>query len=214
MKKSIFYLFLFLLIGEVSAQDAQSFSYRNAIKISPFEFGNSEFQLTYEKYSAMRRHSILIMPTVILKDNGVESKKGVEGMIQYRFFLTHLKKGKNKTWGMSNIGFYTGTYLRGLIYSEVYQSGYYDKTTNEYLTKNFEKDIRAAEGGVLLGIQFDITTRIILDMYVGGGVRYSDVEDSYDDFANEEIYRPTPGVFDKEYTGVKPKVGLQIGFTF
>ena len=214
MKKSFLYLFLFFLIGNLSAQETQEFSYRNAIKISPFEFGNSEFQLTYEKYSAMRRHSILFMPSVILKDNGQESKKGVVGMMQYRFFLTQLRKGKNKTMGMYNIGFYTGPYLRGSIYNEVYQSTYFDETTNEYLTKEFEKDITAAEGGVLLGIQFDITPRIILDMYVGGGVRYADVEDTYDDFASEEIYRSSPGVFDREYTGVKPKVGLQIGFTF
>lgn len=215
MKYSLALYISFFFLFHTEAQEQLHFGHQNALKISPIEFAQSRFQITYERYLNDRSSSFLIMPTVTLKDNSVESKKGVEGMFQYRFFLSHLKKGQNKTLGMSNIGFFTGPYALGMIYNEEYQRGYYFEARDEYIMGEFEKDVSGAEIGAIIGVQFDITPKLLLDFYVGGGIRYTDVTDSFDEVApNDRNYRESYDVFDQEYTGVKPKLGLQLGFAF
>lgn len=213
--KMVFLLLGLVSIGLINAQETPRFEYSNAFKISPIEFGSSRFQITYERYINDRSSSFLAIPTIILKENGQESKKGFEMMLQYRFFLTHLRKGINKTLGMHNIGFYAGPYINGLVYNEEYQNGYYIDMEQMYVTDTFEKDVRSGEAGALIGVQFDITPKILLDLYVGGGIRYSDVTDTFEDVVDDVFnYGRYYDVFDLEYTGVKPKLGLQLGFAF
>ncbi len=216
MKNKFQLLFiLFFLTINLQAQNNESASLKNALKVSPFAFAASKFQVSYERTFKEKKHSLMLTPAIILKDNGVESKKGFETMLQYRIILTQLRKGTNKTMRMHSVRFYTGPYANGLLYSENYQNGYYDKVTETYLTKVFTKEVYAIEGGVLIGIQFDVTKRIILDFYAGGGVRYSDVDDEYEDYVQEDEYNFTDyGVFEMEYTGIKPKLGMQLGFSF
>ena len=93
------------------------FSRKNAIKISPIEFGNAEFQISYERYFGERKSSIQITPSFILEENGDRSKEGWQAMAQYRLYLTHLKSSEGKSfWGMHNVGFYTGLY--GLYFNQ------------------------------------------------------------------------------------------------
>jgi len=216
MKKFKF-LFLICSLSSYSliGQNTNTYEYQNALKISPIEFAQSQFQITYEHYLNNRATSVLIIPTITLKDNGLESKKGIEGMLQYRFFLSHLIKGEHKTLGMHNIGFFTGPYALGMVYNEEYQRGYYMQSRDEYVMDIFEKDIKAAEVGAIIGIQFDITPKILLDLYVGGGIRYADTEDTFEQVTDTDTnYFDAYDVFDQEYTGVKPKLGLQLGFAF
>ena len=216
MKKITLALLLLAFLFQVNAQETTTYKYRNALKVSPFEFGQSKFQVSYELYNRSRSQSLLVMPSLILEENGKDIKKGVELMMQYRFFLSHLRKGENKTLGFYDIGFYAGPYMLIVGYREDYERDIYypDKGNAEQMT--FEKDVEAVEAGVILGIQFDITTRILLDFYIGGGIRQGDVMDSFDDFDHPDdfYYEPSYGVFDIEYTGVKPKVGFQVGISF
>ena len=192
------------------------FEYKNALKISPFEFGRAEFQLSYERYFGEDRNSsIQIMPSVILLDDGQETKEGFTGMIQYRTYLSHFRKDKNVTlWGMHNMGFYAGLYALGQTYTEDYLFGYYDDFFNEYKELQFQRDITAFEGGAIIGVQLDVTKRIVLDFYIGGGIRKANVNDNFVK-PNSEVResRQYTGVFDPEYQGVKPKGGFQLGIT-
>lgn len=216
MKKITLSLLLVAFFFTMNAQEATNYKYRNALKISPVEFAQSRFQISYELYNRARSQSLLVMPSLILEENGKDVKKGAELMMQYRFFLSHLKKGENKTMGFYDIGFYAGPYMLIMSYYEDYEREIYfpGKGTAEKLA--FEKDVDAVEAGVILGIQLDVTPRILLDFYIGGGIRQSDVMDSYDGFDNPDdyYYEPSYGVFDLEYTGVKPKLGLQVGISF
>ena len=190
------------------------FGYNNAVKISPVELGNAEFQMSYEKYFGERTSSIMISPSFILKEEGQESKKGWQIMGQYRFYLTHIRKDQQSTFlGLHNVGFYTGLYGQYLDYDEDYISGYWDEKTQLYITDIFDKKINAYEGGAIIGMQIDVTPRIILDFYIGGGIRYTEIEDNRTDPNNYDYYE-SYSVFDVEYKGVKPRIGFQIGISF
>jgi len=211
--KNILLLIVCVLLTslQLDAQEDIEFQYKNALKISPVQFGASAFQMTYERYFNDRKSSLLIMPMIILREGSVEKKKGLELMLQYRFFLTHLRKGRNKTIGMYNIGLFTGAYANGLIYEEERQETYHPDLDYISVTEMFKKEIQSVEGGVLIGFQMDITKRILLDFYVGGGMRFSESTDEFDSFRDYYIEKR---VLDKDYTGVKPKIGFQLGFAF
>lgn len=199
----------------ISQSSAEQFPFKNALKISPFGFGNSEFQMSYERYFGENRRSCLMLaPSIILKESNDITKEGWQAMAQYRFFLTHFNKQAQHTFlGVYNYGFYAGLYGQYGSYGEDYQRGYYDPATTNYLTGKFRKEVDAVEGGALLGLQADITKRIVIDFYVGGGIKHANFSDTYLDQYNPE-YTDSYGVFDPEYSGVKPKIGFLIGFTF
>lgn len=192
----------------------RDFKYNNAIKLSPFNLGQSEFQASYEYYFAKRKSSIIVSPSVFLRETQESSMVGYQAMLQYRVYLTHVNKDEGHTFlGMYNYGFYAGLYGLYFDYLEDYTRGYWSDATQEYIIDDFEKSAQSVEGGAILGLQVDITSRILLDFYVGGGIRKSDSTDTYIDRVADESYS-TMGVFDPAYTGVKPTVGFQIGILF
>ena len=216
MKKTpLIVLFLCAFGLTAFAQTTTPFAYKNAIKLNPVGFGNSEFQLSYERYfGANRKSSIMIMPSVILKESNDQSKKGWQLMAQYRFFLTHFNKDQQKTFlNAYNYGFYAGVYGLNFNYKEDYLRGYWEPNTNNYINKSYQKSVAAYEGGALLGLQIDITKRILIDFYIGGGLKYVNFEDTYTE-QNPTDYPLSYGVFAPEYSGVKPRLGLLLGFTF
>ncbi|NNL92208.1 MAG: hypothetical protein HKO66_08255, partial [Saprospiraceae bacterium] len=176
------------------------------------EFGSAEFQISYEKYFGERNSSFSFTPSLILKENFEETKSGYQLMGQYRIFLSHLRSDEGKAiLGFYNIGIYGGLYGLYFDYEEDYRHGWYNNETGMFETGKFHKDIKSIEAGLMFGFQVDITERILIDFQVGGGIRDTDLEDTR--AYNEEDYFYYD-VFDPEYKGVKPKLGLQIGFTF
>lgn len=215
MKKTIISLvFIVLVISKVEAQKEHHVDYiLNALKINPIVFGRAEFNLSYERYFSNRKSSITISPSIYLKENISQSINGWQIASQYRFYLTHFNKQNRRVFlGMENLGFYSGVYALTQDYAEDFQRGYWDPQTNEYTMRDFRKEVTAYEGGALIGIQIDITKRIVMDFNVGGGVRYSDYINTYEQSSPD--YLEDYSVFDPEYQGVKPKVEFLLGMTF
>lgn len=199
----------------ISQGNNNVFATKNALKISIFEFAKEEFQISYERYFNDRKSSFTIMPSVILKDNVESQKEGWSVMSQYRFYLTHYNKGNaNNFLGFENYGLYTGVYASYLDFSEDYTSYYWDNVNMMSITKAQTKDISAIEGGLIVGMQIDFSTRIIMDFYLGGGIKKTELKDTMDEDPNDNNYYNSYGVFDREYEGVKPRLGFQLGFTF
>jgi len=190
----------------------QNLQYNNVFKISPFQFANSTFEINYERFFSEKRHSFVISPALLLRENLPESLSGFKGQIQYRYYFTHLHKDTHKTWIFSNLAFYGGGYAQFLTADEAYWGSYTDKDFI-YVSDIFDKEVNSIEGGVILGMQIDITKRLVLDFYFGGGVKFADVEDSITPYLDNE-YPYSYGVLDREYTGVVPKGGFQLGFSF
>lgn len=204
----------FFQLGLYAQSTTVDFEYKDAIKLSPFNLGQSEFQASYEHYFGNRRSSVSLYPSIFLRESKDTSMEGWQAMLQYRFYLTHVNKDEGHTFlGLYNYGFYAGLYGLYFDYAEDYTRGYWSNTTNDYVVDDFQKSAQSMEGGAMIGLQTDITKRILLDFYVGGGIRKSDSIDTYQE-VDEQVDYNTESVFDPGYTGVKPKVGLQLGILF
>jgi len=215
MKKLILSIFtVCLILTNVSGQETSNhFSKKNAVKLNPIRVATSEFQIVYERYLNDRNTSFIIAPSIILRETNDEVVEGWQMMAQYRFYLTHLRKDQRHNFlNVYNYGFYAGLYGLYLDYNEKYTRWFWDYNTNENISAEFKKDVQSYEGGALLGIQIDITKRILVDFYIGGGIRKSERTDTYIVF--EPDYNSSYGIFNPSYTGVKPKIGLMIGITF
>lgn len=199
--------------SDINSNDTE---YISTLKVSPIQFASSYFEISYERFFKNKKRSIHISPMIMLKQNSFEEFKGIQLELQYRLYLGSLDKENNKTWIFSDIDLYSGFYMNGMAYTENYLEYFheFDPVTmqDEYREGFFDKDINAAEGGVFVGLQFTLTNRIVMDVLVGGGVRYSDVVDEFVPGINQTYYRDY-GVFDLEYLGVKPKLNIQIGIT-
>lgn len=213
MKTHITLIFLVLYTGILNSQVAlekvsNSYDFTNTLKISPIELGRAEFQVSYERFIKDRKQSIVLVPSIILGSGGDESRTGFQIMTQYRFYLSHLRKETHETLNMYNIGFYAAPYALGLGLNEVREIGVYDPITYEYEVDLMESNIMSFEGGAIMGIQLDITKRIVMDFYAGGGLRKSTVDHNLEDVDNSY------GILDIAYTGVKPRIGFAMGITF
>ena len=212
--KNILQIIIILLPFFASSQTAQ-FDQVNAIKISPFELGNAQFEMTYERYFGDRSSSLILMPSIFLKDDIRESKEGYQFGAQYRVYLSHVRSDEKFVFlGFHNIGLYAGVYALYLDYKEDYQFSWWDNEMNESITLDMRKDVNGTEGGAIIGIQLDVTKKILIDFYIGGGVRYSDFTDTKSEIVDPSVYFEDVSVFDPEYKGVKPKIGFQLGFMF
>ncbi len=218
--KNIFLVILcIILIGITSESFGQEstsnvFEYNNVLKFSPFNMGQSELQVSYERYFLDRKYSIILFPSIYLRQTVDNNLTGFQIMGQYRFYLTHYNKLIRKNFlGLFNYGFYGGPYLLYFDYNEEYESGYWSNTLGEYISGTFTKASQSVEGGVLIGLQADITPRITTDFYIGGGVRKTESSDTFQE-VNEDPYYQDYSVFDPAFSGVKPKIGFQIGITF
>jgi len=199
--------------NSVTFENSNEYRYKNVFKISPVQFANSTFELNYERYFGNRSSSLLISPSLLLREQNSESLIGFKWMTQYRFYFSQLRRGLNKTWIFANIGFYGGPYVQYLYAKEDYRGGYYDDNIGVYYDGIFNKEVSTIEGGVITGFQFDLLPRLVVDFYFGGGIKYAVVEDTIGSFLPEN-YTYNYGILDREYTGVIPRGGLQIGFNF
>ena len=109
-------------------------------------------------------------------------------MGQYRFYLTHLRKDQKRTFlGFHNYGFYAGVYALAMSLDSDFEMERY-KNDGTYELNEYRSEVTAQEGGVLIGMQMDITNRIIMDFYVGGGVRNSTTLDTYENETGYSYY--------------------------
>ena len=196
-----------------SFQISAQFQRNSVVKLSPFEFSRAEFKLSYEQYILDRRHSVLISPTIILKGDEEDQRKGWRAMLQYRYYLSHLNDANgNEFIGISNVGIYAGLYGLYLDYNDKYVQSIWDPVQQKNVISNNERSIKSQEGGAIIGLQVDLTQRFVIDFYVGGGIRNSDTEYSSDE---PTTYHPDRGgIFPYDYIGVKPTFGFMLGLLF
>lgn len=207
-------LLIFLVQSQVQSQANEKPDLSNSIlKIDPFLLGRSEYKISYEHYINNRKQSVLIAPSIFLKQGNDESVEGYEIMGQYRIYLTEFNKETSQTlFGLYNIGIYAGLY--GLYYNVDEKSvrTHYNPDSSDETRVNVLKSVSSFEGGTIIGVQTHITRRLVLDFYIGGGIRKSDFTDSYLEEYGMDYYN-SDNVWDPQFTGIKPKLGLSVGIT-
>ncbi|NNE26178.1 MAG: hypothetical protein HKN09_04995 [Saprospiraceae bacterium] len=210
MRNLIILIFLALSVNGYG-QDTENAIYNSRLKVSPIQFGNSHFEFSYERFFGNNK-SFTISPTIMLKRNNFEEFKGIQLELQYRVYLKRLNSIEHSTWIFSNIDLYAGLYANGLTYDEDRTEwGDWDPVTMTQVVDSYNKTVVGGETGVFVGLQLNVAKRIVIDFTVGGAVRYTEIDDEFEDaFSTYNYYYD---VFDLEYYGVKPKLNLQLGIT-
>jgi len=215
-KFKFFFLFSFLFFaGGIQAQNSKGYTFEknNALKINPFAFGQAEFRIAYEHFFKNRQSSISLIPSYTLREAATEDVKGWQIMSQYKFYLTHLNKDERKNFlSVYNYGFYCGVYGLFNHLTSDYERTYWIPDSGDSVTDRYQMEVDAFEGGALVGLQTDITKRIVFDFYVGGGLRDGKMIDTFDAVESHDYYNDQ-SVFNPTYKGVRPRIGFQLGVT-
>lgn len=202
--KITFFFLILLFTGSMEAQE--TFEYKNSVKLNPVEMANAELKLTYERFFSNRKYSVSLMPSIIYFKDGDEYEQGWQFIGQLRWYALHLNEmNGTKVWFFENIGIYGGVYGLYLDYEERDMYYSYDPVTMEDTFLPNDITVTGGEGGVILGVQFDITKRFCLDFFFGGGLRIANVEVNETD---QYYYN------NRTREGVKPIGGLQFGLYF
>jgi hypothetical protein len=201
MRKLKLIVLICLTYFTLAAQDKESESnaYRNSFKINPLSFFSSTFQMSYERLVADDK-SLNISAGLTYKDSDDESVSGFRGEFQFRYFVLQ-RETANASRKLYFAPFifdqYTDVTDRNYYYSYPYPG--YDDT--------YRYNVNSFGAGIVMGFNWTFAKRFVLDAFVGGGVRTSNLKKNSDYYFDD-------GLMGYGYKGIFPRVGLDLGFTF
>lgn len=225
MRRTYLVIFVFIFGASIAiSQDFQqtSYAFKNSLKVSVTQFFASEYRLTYERYFKNHGISLAISPGYIL------NKKPSIWLNQNRF--TELsgygaKLTLKKHWFNSESPIIANRKATSII--DLYTAPYfqyfhfrYREDQIAFLTEGFSSNlysredqyndiIDAFESGILAGVEVAIHQRFMVDVFGGAGFRYADI-------TSNPIYGTRIGVgsWSRGYTGLVPRIGVNLGFSF
>jgi hypothetical protein len=175
---------------------ANSPEYKNILKMSVSQFTRSTFQMGYERF-VTPTSSLFVAAGLSFEDSEYNKIFGIRTEAQMRFHVFTVIKPKDSH------RLYFAPYLLNQ-YFETENMTYDNNGNSMWETDTFD----AFGGGMLFGWSFSFANRINLDIYTGGGIRKTF---NYDP---SEITYYNDGVFDYGYSGIVPRLGIDIGFWF
>lgn len=174
---------------------ANSPEYKSILKMSASLFTRSTFQMGYERF-LNPNNSVYLTAGLNFRDSDYEKEWGVRTEAQLRFHVYTVIKPKESN------RLYFAPYLMN-HYLETEGQSYDNNGAYSWNTDTFD----AFGGGMLFGWSFSFANRINLDIYTGGGFRKTF------NYNNTNSYNDNT-VFDYGYSGIVPRLGIDIGFWF
>jgi hypothetical protein len=155
-------------------------------------FTRNSFQIGYE-YFFKPTSSFQINAGVRFKESEYEQYWGVVSDAQLRYHVNTLIQPQNSH------RLYFAPYI-AYIYEEKESNIWNANGYQEWVMDSYT----ALGSGVLFGWSFSFANRINLDIYTGGGIRKA--------FGVEHDFDNT--VWDYSFSGIAPRLGIDIGFWF
>jgi len=197
------------------AQEQKTLPSRTLLKLSPQHFIVSTLQIGTERFS--RDFSRSWNLAVGVRNQGGSRSysmqvRGAEIDFQYRKYVRPMQpftSRKNRSYLQ---GVYVGPFVNGGIFSvddeyfwlssDMHGNPQWRGSGNKY-------NSRQVGGGFTIGLQRTFWDVITLDVFAGGGLRYSHINIVSDQFSNEIFTTVTgPG-----FSGIFPRIGFNIGIT-
>ncbi|MDX5348182.1 MAG: DUF3575 domain-containing protein [Hymenobacteraceae bacterium] len=208
MKKIIGAVALLLAVTNATlaqtGSDEQVMPKTQLLKLTPQQFIMKAFQVDYE-IAFGNRHSIQFSPSITVRENDNNYKKVTGGGLEV------IKKFYIGTQAQPLEGFYAG--LSGSYHRYSVESNddcFFDWQTGQEICNTGRKEkINRFGLNVIFGHQFIIHDVVAIDLFVGGGMRIADSDNPRN--KNERFDRD---IFDYDYTGVAPKIGVSVGLGF
>jgi hypothetical protein len=189
---------------------AQESDYSNTlIKNSPFHFFDGTFHLSYERVITNNKSLNISGGFHFRGENfyhNMQEDVGWNGEIQLRRYL---------------ISFDSDLVLNGVYFAPYFKGGYFKYKEMSYWYVNYDSngdpydvlypelfsEIKNYQGGVIMGVQILLKEIIAFDLFLGGGIQYADIN-------RDNFYNSNNGIWGRSYSGVVPRVGLNIGVFF
>jgi hypothetical protein len=172
---------------------AESPVYRNLVKFSPSMFVRNTFQMGYEHFLTPST-SLNLNAGVNFRDNNNEQSWGFTGEAQLKLYVYTQVNPKNSN---------------RLYFAPYIAYNHENEQTNTWNSMGYNEwtdDTYDAGGlGIIFGYSFSFANRMNMDIYSGGGIRKAfNVDDNNDN----------NGLWDYSYSGISPRLGIDIGFWF
>ncbi len=163
-------------------------SFENCIYWSLIPLTYQTFQMAYEKIIIKdhKRRGIMVTAGIVLTNKVNDTKRGFVGEGQYRFYFNQFHE---------KIDFFGAPYIQSDNVTITRSSG-------------VEDGIFSLAGGLVFGGKLYIFEQGVIELTLGGGFRNSWVPEE-----SASIYQRSKA-FDFGYSGVSPRIGIQIGFAF
>lgn len=191
------------------AQDAAPEAFtipRTLIKIAPLHYFTSTLKLGIESFNPTYSKSFEV--SVGLRSGFTDFSRGNGGLLEigYRKYVSPMKLNTRKQrvfyQGIYYSLFINGSYFNG----KDYDYSYYDPNTGVYTSQTSREEIFSVGPGFTLGLQKTLWKVIFLDVYFGGGIRFTDVNRS-----GNLQYDRHYDITDPGHEGIYPKIGANIG---
>jgi hypothetical protein len=196
MKKALLLLSFTLVISFGFAQKvlstASSPGYANVLKMSASQFTRSTFQMGLEHYFSDTK-SLFITAGVNFRDNDYEKNFGIVNELQYRIHVHSVIRPRES---------------HRLYFAPYLQNQYFELEKGNYSSSNqwVKTSVDAIGAGMVFGWSYTFANRVNLDIYTGGGFRKVISGDDFNNYSD--------GIFDYGYSGILPRLGIDIGFWF
>lgn len=201
MKKILFAIVITLMATAVQSQvlaTANSPEYKNILKMSASQFTRSTFQMGFEHFFDPGT-SLFLAAGLSFKDSDYDKTWGIRAEAQMRFHVYSVVKPRES---------------HRLYFAPYILNQYFDTEVRDYSSGSsyaWRSDtFDALGGGMLFGWSYSFANRINLDIYTGGGLRKTF---NFDPNPNGEYYY-SDGIFENAYSGIVPRLGVDIGFWF
>jgi Protein of unknown function (DUF3575) len=198
MKKLFGVIVLTFVLAGARAQilaTSNSPEYKNLLKMSASLFTQSTFQLGFERFFQPNT-SFYLAAGLKFEDSEYEKNWGVRTELQMRFHVYTLIRPRDSH------RLYFAPYVLN-EYFETETIDYASSVPNAWILDAFD----AFGGGMLFGWSYSFANRINLDIYTGGGIRKTFNYDNNSNSGNSEFS-------DYGYSGIVPRLGIDIGFWF
>jgi hypothetical protein len=204
MKNLLLVVLCSLMINVLLAQSDPEPTFqlpRTIVKLSPFQFAASTLELGIETFNPTYSKSFNLSVGLRSGSNDYNDGKGVSCELAFRKYAAPMKFRSR-----GNRQYYQGIYYTLFAKGEYFKGeniDYYYTNTETYTEKTF-----AVTPGFAIGFQRTFWQIIFMDVFVGGGVKFSNVD--YLDTPPAD-YDPHYDIFDPGYSGIYPKIGVKIG---
>ncbi len=210
-KTSIGIILLFLLSEPLLAQENPLIP-RTVFKVSPQHFIESTLQLGVERFNATYSKSISVSVGLTGQGTGNDSKRGLGGDVQYRKYLKPVAERTNRKGKSYTQGIYFGPFV-GAGYFRVREfddGGYFSPYTGQYVYNSnptvHDQIVHQVAGGFTFGVQRIFWDVIMVDVFMGGGVKLCAIDELPYPRAQHYYTLTDPG-----YSGIFPRIGVKVG---
>lgn len=205
-----------LSAGVAVAQESEVIS-RTIFKLSPQHFTESSLKGGIEHFNKAHSVSVVVFITGRMEKNEDsyygDGYDGLAGELQLRRYISPMKAVTLKNNKVYHRGIYGAVYVQGGSYSGDFKReySYYDLNgvmVNE-VYYDYEDHIGNWGGGITIGYQQTLLQVIFVEVFVGGGLQFSDrittgklpATPDYSFYDYKDPY----------YRGILPKIGFNIG---